>query len=136
MELTELLKGKMVNVMTDAKVIVQLEIKEANETNHSVNLEPATRENDWWPKSRDWKTIDVTFINGFKKSYESISQIDVAKPTPQQNKIELQILKQELKEWQRPEVRERFQNVDSTLDLTKIDELLINIKQLSDKIYE
>lgn len=53
MNLTQLLKGKLVKVMTDAKVEVELEIKEAKEERHSRDLEPATRENDWWPKSEN-----------------------------------------------------------------------------------
>jgi hypothetical protein len=79
MELTELLKGRKVNIMTDAKVMVQLEIKTAKEEHHSQDLEPATRENDWWPKSREWSTIEVEFTNGFRKSYGSFSEIDIVK---------------------------------------------------------
>jgi len=75
MELTELLKGKLVKIMTDAKVEVELEIQEAEERKHSKDLEPSTRENDWWPASKDWTTIEVTFTNGFKKSYGSFSEI-------------------------------------------------------------
>lgn len=82
MELTDLLKGKMVNVMTDAKVVVQLEIEtvEQHTQYHSVDLEPATRENDWWPASRDWTTswISVKFTNGFVKKYDSFKQIELA----------------------------------------------------------
>ena len=75
MKVTDLLIGKKVKVMTDARVEVELEIKEVSEQHHSQDLEPATRENDWWPKSRDWSTIDVTFTNGFKKSYNNLSEI-------------------------------------------------------------
>jgi len=46
MDLTDLLKGKKVNYMTDAKVLVQLEIEEVEEKFNSRALEPATREND------------------------------------------------------------------------------------------
>jgi hypothetical protein len=77
MKLNDLLKGKMVNVMTDAKVSIQLEIESVEEKNHSRDLEPATRENDWWPASVDWKTIDIKFTNGFSKSYSSFSEIDL-----------------------------------------------------------
>lgn len=78
MKLTELLKGKKVNYMTDAKVVVQLEIKEAKEERHSRDLAPATRENDWWPPSEDWTTIEIEFTNGFRKSYRSLSEIELA----------------------------------------------------------
>ena len=77
MKLTDLLKGKKVNYMTDAKVVVQLEIKEAKEERHSRDLAPATRENDWWPPSEDWTTIEVEFTNGFRKSYRSLSEIEL-----------------------------------------------------------
>lgn len=77
MKITDLLKGKKVNYMTDAKVIVQLEIKEVKEQHHSRDLAPATRENDWWSPSEDWTTIEVEFTNGFRKSYRSISEIDL-----------------------------------------------------------
>ena len=77
MKLTDLLKGKKVNYMTDAKVVVQLEIKEAKEERHSRDLAPATRENDWWPPSEDWTTIEVGFTNGFRKSYRSLSEIEL-----------------------------------------------------------
>ena len=77
MVLTHLLKGRKVNYMTDAKVNVQLEIKEANEKKHSRDLKPATRENDWWPPTEDWTTIEVEFTNGFRKTYNSISEIDI-----------------------------------------------------------
>jgi len=77
MTITDLLKGKKVNYMTDAKVVVQLEIKEAKEKRHSRDLAPATRENDWWPPSEDWTTIEVEFTTGFRKSYRSLSEIEI-----------------------------------------------------------
>lgn len=77
MKLTDLLKGKKVNYMTDAKVVVQLEIKDAKEERRSRDLAPATRENDWWPPSEDWTTIEVEFTNGFRKSYRSLSEIEL-----------------------------------------------------------
>ena len=75
MNLTDLLKGKLVKIMTDAKVEVELEIKEVKEERHSRDLEPATRANDWWPKSENWTTIDVVFTNGFRKSYRTLNEI-------------------------------------------------------------
>lgn len=79
MDLSDLLKGKKVKYLTDAKVTVELEIKSVKETKHSKDLEPATRENDWWPQSYDWTTIDVEFTSGFVKSYSSLSAIDLVK---------------------------------------------------------
>lgn len=87
MNLTDLLQGKKVNYMTDAKVMVELEIKTATEESHSRDIAPATRENDWWPPSEDWTTITVEFTNGFKKTFRSLSEIELVKekkviPTP------------------------------------------------------
>jgi len=77
MKITDLLKGRIVKIMTDARIEVELEIEEVEEVRHSRDLEPSTRENDWWPKSENWTTINVTFVNGFKKQYNSFSQIDL-----------------------------------------------------------
>jgi hypothetical protein len=63
--------------MTDAKVMVELEIESVEEKHHSRDLEPSTRENDWWPKTEDWKTIEVKFTSGFVKSYSSLTSIDL-----------------------------------------------------------
>lgn len=79
MDLTDLLKGKKVNYMTDAKVNVELEIESAKEEQHSRDLEAATRENDWWPKSEDWTTINIKFTSGFVKKYRNLSEIQLIK---------------------------------------------------------
>lgn len=79
MDLTDLLKGKKVIYMTDAKVNVELEIESAEEERHSRDLEPATRENDWWPKSEDWTTINIKFTSGFVKKYRNLSEIQLIK---------------------------------------------------------
>jgi hypothetical protein len=78
MKLTDLLKGKIVNVMTDARVVVQLEIKSVEEERHSRDLEPATISNDFWPPSENWTTIEVKFTNGYHKTYHSLSEIELA----------------------------------------------------------
>lgn len=77
MNILDLLKGKKIAYMTDAKVEVMLEIKEAIEKKHSRDLEPATSANDWWPPSEDWTTIEVEFTSGFRKSYRSLSEIKI-----------------------------------------------------------
>lgn len=78
MDVLDLLKGKKILVKTDVGVEVELEIKEVKEQNHSQALEPATRENDWWPASRDWTTYKVTFTNGHSKEYSSIKEIKIS----------------------------------------------------------
>jgi hypothetical protein len=75
MNILEILKGKTIMVETDMKTIVELEIKEVIENNHSEDLELSTRENDWWPKTREWKTYTVHFTNGASKSFSSILDI-------------------------------------------------------------
>jgi hypothetical protein len=77
MDVLELLKGKKMRVMTDMKVEVELEIQEVKQNNHSEDLEPATRENDFWPPSRNWTTFTVTFTNGAKKQFNNINEINV-----------------------------------------------------------
>ena len=76
MNILELAKGQKMSIMTDAKIEVILEIAEIKEQNHSQDLEPATRANDWWPASRDWTTFDVIFTNGFTKSFNSLKDIN------------------------------------------------------------
>jgi len=73
--ITDLLYGKLVSIDTDVMVKVNLEIQRVEEVEHSEQLEKGTPENDWWPKTKDWTTFDVTFTNGFKKSYPSISEL-------------------------------------------------------------
>ena len=77
MNLLKLLEGKKTVVLTDVGVSVELEIKKVEQNNHSENLAPATRENDWWPPTRDWTTYTVHFTNGYSKTYSSLDEIDV-----------------------------------------------------------
>lgn len=77
MNVLDLLIGKKMLIETDMKVAVELEIKEVKENSHSVDLEPSTQANDWWPATRDWSDYTVTFTNGAKKKYSSLSEIKV-----------------------------------------------------------
>jgi hypothetical protein len=77
MNILDLLKGKQIMVMTDMKVEVELEIKEVKENNHSVNLTEPTKENDWWPETRDWTDYTVFFTNGASKKFDSLQQIKI-----------------------------------------------------------
>ena len=73
----ELLIGKKMMVETDMGVTVELEISSIEEEFNSVNLEPATADNNWWPASRDWRTYKVTFTTGKSKVFSSINDIKV-----------------------------------------------------------
>lgn len=53
MNVLELLKGKKIDVMSDLKVLVEMEIASVESKFHSVDTGPSTPENDWWPPSRD-----------------------------------------------------------------------------------
>lgn len=75
MNLFELAKGRKIEVETNMKVNVILEVAKIEESRHSVDLEPATPANDWWPASRDWSTYVVHFTNGSTKEYSSLSAI-------------------------------------------------------------
>lgn len=77
MKVLDLLIGKSVNIMTDALVEVQLEIKKVEEKKHSEDLEKPSRKNDWWPQSKDWTTYEVTFTNGFVKNYNNLTEINL-----------------------------------------------------------
>lgn len=75
MKILDLLKGKTIIVRTEVGADVELQIKEVKENNHSAVLEESTRENDWWPATRDWKTYTVYFTNGHSKTFDSLDQI-------------------------------------------------------------
>lgn len=77
MNVLDLLKGKKMSYMTDAKVEVELTIKEVKENHESRDLEPATAANDWWPASEDWTTYTVYFTNGFQKTFRSLEEIKI-----------------------------------------------------------
>ena len=81
MKLTELLKGKIVTITTDAKVDVQLEISEVIEkvTTSTKVITPDTKENDWWGTSETYRDVSyvVKFTNGFQKTYDSIENIPI-----------------------------------------------------------
>lgn len=77
MNLTQLLKGKKVNYLTDARISVQLEIDDVKEERHSRPLEEATSKNDWWPREESWTTYRVKFTNGFTHSYSSLHEIEL-----------------------------------------------------------
>jgi hypothetical protein len=73
----DLLKGKKMEIMTDMKVEVELEIKEVTEKRHSRQITPDTRENDWWGETENWSTYMVNFTNGAKKEFRNINDIKV-----------------------------------------------------------
>lgn len=75
--LLDLLVGKKMKVMTDMKVEVELEVASVKENHHSVAIGPSTRENDWWPATRDWKTFTVTFTNGARKEFDNLTSIKI-----------------------------------------------------------
>lgn len=75
MKLTDLLKGKVVIYKTDALIDVELEIEDVEEVRHSRDLEPATPQNDWWPKTENWTTLKVKFKNGFIKTFNNLNEI-------------------------------------------------------------
>ncbi|MEO7048743.1 MAG: hypothetical protein ABI091_25805 [Ferruginibacter sp.] len=77
MNLLELLSGKNIKVTTDVGVEVDLTIKKVEENKHEQELEPSTRENDWWPTTRYWSTYTVYFTNGHSKTYSSLNEIQV-----------------------------------------------------------
>lgn len=77
MNILESLKGKKMMVKTDMGIPVELEIKEIKESHHSEDIGPSTKENDWYPEQRTWTTFDVIFTNGSRKSFQSLSELNV-----------------------------------------------------------
>lgn len=77
MNILDLLKGKEVIIKTDALVDVKLIIDNVEQLNRSVDLEPATQANDWWPASRDWVEYKVKFTNGYSKIYHSLNEMNI-----------------------------------------------------------
>jgi len=77
MNLIDVLKGKKISYMTDAKVLVELEIKDIKEEYHSRDVGPSNAQNDWWPEQETWTTFEIEFTNGFKKSYNSLKDIEL-----------------------------------------------------------
>lgn len=74
----DLLKGKKMKVMTDMKVEVELVIKEVKENHYSRDLEPSTRENDWYPAQQSWTHYTVFFENGTTKTYDSLTRLKLS----------------------------------------------------------
>ncbi len=77
MNVLDLLKGKKMSIMTDMKVLVELEIKEVKEEHHSQDIGPSNASNDWWPETRDWTTYTVYFTNGSNKTFGSLDSIKI-----------------------------------------------------------
>lgn len=69
------LSGKKVRIITDVGTKATLVVESVKEVQRSVELEPATSANDWWPATRDWTEYKVTFTNGYSKTFQSLSQI-------------------------------------------------------------
>lgn len=83
------LKGRYAKIMTDAKVEVFLQIESVKPDHRSRDLEPATRENDWWPKSENWTVYIVNFTNGYQKEYRNLDDINIAEEVPNDKKAKM-----------------------------------------------
>lgn len=71
----DLMRGRKIMVPTDMGVDVELTIEKVTQDNHSQDIGPSTRENDWWPEQRTWTTFTVKFTNGKSKQYSSLNEI-------------------------------------------------------------
>jgi hypothetical protein len=65
--LNDTLVGKKLKVRNQYSREEVLTVEKVKIQFHSVQTGPSNRENDWWPSSNDWYTVDVTFTNGYKK---------------------------------------------------------------------
>jgi len=77
MDILELLVGKKVDVKTDMKVVVELEIKKVTHNVDIIQITPDTPENDWWGETKNRHSYTVEFTNGAKKTYDNIEQIKI-----------------------------------------------------------
>ena len=77
MTVLELLVGKRMDIMTDMKISVRLEIEEVVQNSHTRQITPDTRENDWWGESETTHSYTVKFTNGATKKFNSINEIKV-----------------------------------------------------------
>ncbi len=77
MDVLDLLVGKKMNIMTDMKVEVQLEIQEVIQNSHTRQITPDTPENDWWGETETTHSYTVKFTNGATKKFNSIQSIKV-----------------------------------------------------------
>jgi len=77
MNVFELLVGKKMEIETDMKVMVELEIKSVEPKGHSREITPSTRDNDWWGETQTWDTYIVEFTNGSNKEFRNLTDIDV-----------------------------------------------------------
>lgn len=77
MNVLELLVGKRMDIMTDMKVSVRLEIEEVVQNTHTRQITPDTPENDWWGETETTHSYTVKFTNGATKKFSSINEIKV-----------------------------------------------------------
>ena len=77
MNILDALKGKKIKIKTEVEEYVTLIIKEITENHNSYDLEPATPQNDWWPAQSTWVSYTITFTNGYSKTYNSLSELDI-----------------------------------------------------------
>lgn len=75
MNVLDLLIGKYVIVPTDALVDVRLNIESVEEIEYTKDLEPSTRQNDFYPDSITYYKFEVKFTNGYSKIYNKITDI-------------------------------------------------------------
>lgn len=76
MEVTQLsllkssLVGKKIKHKNQYNREVILEVEDVKIEHGSRELEPATRENDWWPQEESWTHHYLCFVDGSKIRFE------------------------------------------------------------------
>lgn len=56
---------------------VVLEIEDVKSEHHSRDLEPATPQNDWWPRSEEWDTNKIYFVDGSSIDFSPNMKLDI-----------------------------------------------------------
>jgi hypothetical protein len=83
MEVTQLsllklaLVGKKVKHRNRYGREVTLEVEDVSVESGSRDLEPATRENDWWPASENWEHHHLHFVDGSKLQFTPNTKFDI-----------------------------------------------------------
>lgn len=72
-----LLVGKRVEHVNSHCRKVALEVEDVRFNTHTRELEPATPQNDWWPRSETRQWLDICFVGGSKMEASLYTNINV-----------------------------------------------------------
>lgn len=71
------LVGKKLRHKNQYGRVVVLEIENVISEHHSRDLEPATPQNDWWPRSEEWDVNKIYFVDGSSIEFSPNMKLDI-----------------------------------------------------------